>query len=292
MSSKTPTIAILLAAYNGIDFIETQVNSIFKQKDVNFELFISVDYSSDETYGWVIDLSLKNKNVHILPYGEIYGRASRNFFKLIKDVDFSSFNYIALADQDDIWMTDKIINAIDAIKTNKAVGYSCSLISFWSDGRKKKVNRANTQKKFDYYFEPPGAGCTFVIKKEIAMILKEFVINNWTKINEINSHDWLIYAFVRSKDQKWHIDNREFLLYRQHQKNQEGVRYGLKAYLFRIRQVQNGWYMDEIKKIYNLVYNKDGFSLNRWFLLRNFYQLRRSKVDVFFLLFMLLVGLF
>ena len=55
MSSKTPTIAILLAAYNGIDFIETQVNSIFKQKDVNFELFISVDYSSDETYGWVID---------------------------------------------------------------------------------------------------------------------------------------------------------------------------------------------------------------------------------------------
>ena len=251
MSLKTPTIAILLAAYNGIDFIEIQVDSILKQKDVNLELFISVDYSSDETYNWVIDLSHKNKNVHILPYGEVYGIASGNFFRLIKDVDFSFFDYIALADQDDIWDLDKIISAIDTLKVNKAVGYSCNIISFWSDGRQKKINRPSTQKKFDYYFEPPGAGCTFVIKKEIAMILKDFLINNWTKINDINSHDWLIYAFVRSIDQKWYIDNREFMFYRQHQNNQEGVRNGLKAYLFRIRQVQNGWYMDEIKKIYN-----------------------------------------
>ena len=292
MSLKTPTIAILLAAYNGIEFIEEQVDTILKQKYVIVDLFISVDLSSDGTYEWALDLSLKNKNVHVLPYGDVFGIASKNFYRLIKDVDFGYFDYIALADQDDIWMTDKIINAIDMLKLSKAVGYSGNTISFWDNGRRKKINRPTIQKKFDYYFEPPGPGCTFVIKKEIAIILKDFVINNWIKVNDVHSHDWFIYAFIRSKGQVWNIDNREFMLYRQHEKNQEGARHGLKAYLSRVRMIKNGWYVNEIKKIYGLVFNKDSFSLSRWFLIRNFYQLRRSNADTFFLLFMLLIGIF
>ena len=292
MISKRPSVGILLAAYNGIEFIEELVDTILKQKYVVIDLFISVDPSSDGTYELALDLALKNKNIHVLPYKGSFGVASKNFYRLIKDVDFGYFDYIALADQDDIWMKDKIINAIDALKVNKAVGYSGNIISFWDDGRRKLINRPTIQKKFDYYFESPGPGCTFVIKNEIAIILKDFIVNNWTKINDVHSHDWLIYAFIRSKGQVWYIDNRKFLLYRQHQNNQEGVRYGLKGYLFRMRMVKNGWYFNEVKKIYGLVFNKDCFSLNRWFLLRNFYQLRRSKVDVFFLLFMLLIGAF
>ncbi len=292
MSSKGPTVAILLAAYNGIDFIEVQVDTILKQKNVILELFISVDYSDDETHDFLVNLALNNKNIHILPYGEVFGRASRNFFRLFKDVNFSRFDYIALADQDDIWADDKIINAIDCLKAQKAVGYSCGHISFWNNGRKKIINRPNTQKKFDYYFEPPGAGCTFVIKKEIAITFKEFLINNWTRVNELDSHDWFIYAFIRSKDQRWYIDNRKFMLYRQHEKNQEGVRYGLKAYFLRFIKIQNGWYLNEIKKIYALVDNNKGFSLNRWFLVRNFYQTRRGILHPSLLLLMILVGVF
>ena len=79
---------------------------------------------------------------------------------------------------------------------------------------------------------------------------------------------------------------------KQHQKNQFGVRNGLKAYLYRMRNVKNGWYRDEIKKIYGLVFIEGCFNLNRWFLIRNFYQLRRGNMDVFFLLLMLLIGVF
>jgi len=201
MITKKPSVAVLLAAYNGMEFIAEQVDTILNQKAVDINLFISVDFSNDETYEWALQLSVKNKNVQILPYGEVFGIASKNFYRLIKDVDFSFFDYIALSDQDDIWMTDKIINAIDALKVNKAVGYSCGIISFWDNGRKRKIYRSSIQKKFDYYFEPPGPGCTFVIKIEITMLLKDFVINNWTKINNVHSHDWIIYAFIRSKGQ-------------------------------------------------------------------------------------------
>ena len=42
-TNNKPRVAILLAAFNGIDWIEEQINSILNQEDVNIEIFISVD---------------------------------------------------------------------------------------------------------------------------------------------------------------------------------------------------------------------------------------------------------
>ena len=63
------SVAVLLAAFNGIKWIEEQVESIFNQKDVNIDIYISIDLSNDGTYEWCQELALKNSNVNILPYG-------------------------------------------------------------------------------------------------------------------------------------------------------------------------------------------------------------------------------
>ncbi len=42
-------IAVLLAAYNGMEWIEEQIASILSQKGVSIKIFISVDLSSDRT---------------------------------------------------------------------------------------------------------------------------------------------------------------------------------------------------------------------------------------------------
>ncbi len=59
---------------------------------------------------------------------------------------------------------------------------------------------------------------------------KEFLIVNWNQVNEFESHDWLIYAFFRTKKLKWFIDDRPSMQYRQHENNQVGVNHGVKAY--------------------------------------------------------------
>ena len=93
-------IAVLLAAYNGERWIQEQINSILTQKKVDVTVYVSLDLSNDKTLD-IIE-TYKKKSVILLPYGDKFGAAAPNFYRLIQDVDFQNYDYIALSDQDDI----------------------------------------------------------------------------------------------------------------------------------------------------------------------------------------------
>ena len=291
--SNSPSVAVLLAAYNGMEWIEEQVSSILSQKSISIEIFISVDLSNDKTHEWCQGLAGKNAHVKVLPYGEKFGGAAKNFFRLIRDVDFSCFDYVALSDQDDIWDSSKLHHAIRTIEQDSLDGYSSDVIAFWSNGREKLVKKSFPQKKFDYFFEAAGPGCTYVLKQQPTQKFKKFLIKNWENINCIESHDWLIYAFFRSRGMSWCIDSEPLMLYRQHESNQVGSNFGFLAYLKRIKMVKSGWYRSEVRKISEIIsINDDAFNLDIWFLIKNFYQLRRQNRDAFILLLMILFRIF
>jgi rhamnosyltransferase len=139
LSDNIPSIAVLLAAYNGKEFISEQVDSIFNQSAVSVHLFISVDLSTDGTYEWCNQLETNYHNVTVLGYGERFGGAAKNFYRLIKEVDFSSFDYVALSDQDDIWLPSKLTHAIKLITIKKLHAFSSDVVAFWEDGRESLV---------------------------------------------------------------------------------------------------------------------------------------------------------
>ena len=286
-------IAVLLAAYNGQDWIQEQVESILHQKNVVVTIFISIDLSNDDTYKICSKLEKESESIIILPYGNIFGGAAKNFYRLIKDVGFSDFDYVSLSDQDDVWHYNKLFLATISLEAENARGYSSNVTAFWEDGREELVNKSYAQKRFDYYFESSGPGCTFVLENKSAILLKKFIIDNWMNINCIDSHDWLIYAFFRSRSISWHIDSRPLMRYRQHDSNQVGLNSGFFAYIKRLKMIKNGWYRSEVRKISEMVNtNDDAFNLGKWFLIKNFIQLRRHNRDAFILLFMVLFGIF
>ncbi len=287
------SIAVLLAAYNGMAWIEEQIDSIFQQKEVDIDIYISVDISSDGTYEWCQNLATKNIYVNVLPYGDHFGGAAKNFLRLIRDVDFSTYDYVSLADQDDIWLPNKLIHAVNILQKNNIDAYSSDVIAFWSDGREKLVKKSYPQKRLDYYFESAGPGCTYVLNRDSMLLLKIFINNNWKSVNCIELHDWLIYAFFRSRDMSWYIDSEPLMLYRQHALNQVGVNFGFLAYLKRIKMIRSGWYRSEVRKISEVItISNDTFNLGTWFLIKFFYQLRRQNKDAFVLLLMILFGMF
>ena len=290
---SNPSVAVLLAAYNGMDWIEEQILSILSQKNTSIKIFISVDLSNDKTHQWCQSLAANNARIQVLPYGEEFGGAARNFFRLIRDVVSSDFDYIALSDQDDIWESGKLQHAIRVIEKNNLDGYSSDVIAFWSNGRERLVKKSSPQKKFDYFFEAAGPGCTYVLKQHSLQKFKKFLINNWREINLIESHDWLIYAFFRSRNMPWYIDNKPLMLYRQHELNQVGSNFGFLAYLKRIKMIKNGWYRSEVGKIAKVISINDGrLSLDKWTLIKKFYLLRRQRRDAFILLLMITFGIF
>jgi len=291
---STPSIAILLSAYNGVEWIEEQIDTILKQQNVKIQLFISVDLSTDNTYDLCKEFEQKKTNITILEYGDRFGGAAKNFFRLIRDVDLLGFDYVALADQDDIWNDGKLDHAIKMIKQDDLDGYSSDVIAFWSNEREKLVKKSFPQKKFDYFFEAAGPGCTYVLKQRSAQKFKKFLIKNWGDVNLVELHDWMIYAYFRSQGMKWKIDDKPLMFYRQHGHNQVGLNSGLKAYLIRFNKIKKKWYRDEVQKIICLLNERSAqdISLKRFFLIKNFWHLRRRPRDVVILLFMIIFKIF
>jgi len=284
-------VAVLLAAYNGKRWLTEQLASILNQTGVSVDVFFSVDLSDDGTYEWCRYQQKIYSNVTVLGYGERFGGAARNFFRLIHDVEFSSYDYVALADQDDIWMKKKLSYAIEVIKKNDSDAFSSDVIAFWQDNREKLVKKSYPQKRFDFFFEAAGPGCTYMFTVKSFQQFKLFLTLNWVDVNEVALHDWMIYSYYRSNNLKWMIDNKALMRYRQHADNQVGFNSGFKAASKRWALVKDEWYFKEVNKIANLSNADVKLELNRWFLIKNFFQLRRRPRDALALLIMIIIGL-
>lgn len=238
-------IAILLAAYNGSIWIQEQINSILNQQDINITIFISIDESTDDTLEICTLLSKQYNNIIILPNIGRIGSAAKNFFRLIRDVDINNFDYVAFADQDDIWNKDKLLKAVSQLQNSNLDVYSSNVTAFWPDDKQCLINKAQPQVKYDYMFESAGPGCTFVLTKKFAIDLQIFLTNKQNYMDNIALHDWFIYALARSKNYKWHIDTNPSMLYRQHNNNVIGANVGIKSAAVRWRRIRQGWLIDQ-----------------------------------------------
>ncbi|MFC0875926.1 glycosyltransferase family 2 protein [Saccharicrinis sp. FJH2] len=103
-------ISVCLASYNGEKYIREQLISILTQLTPNDEIIISDDHSTDDTLEIV--LSLNDPRIKIFINESRLGYVSNFENALIK----SKGDIIFLADQDDIWMDDKVVKIIDKLE--------------------------------------------------------------------------------------------------------------------------------------------------------------------------------
>jgi rhamnosyltransferase len=244
MLNKKPIVAVLLATCNGEKNIAEQLLSITNQKNVDVNLFVSDDGSSDRTIEVIETTLVKNMSVSILPTKKM-GSAAANFFRLVCDSNLEGVDFIAFSDQDDIWFEYKLYNAVLKINSNKVDAYSSNVMAFWSDGSKKLIKKSQPQRVYDYMFESAGPGCTYLLTKNLVIDLKKFLLSNQKKLKDVDLHDWLIYAFARSRGYEWIIDESHNMLYRQHQENVVGANAGLKAKVSRWRKMREGWHRNQ-----------------------------------------------
>ncbi|WP_047549174.1 glycosyltransferase [Methylotenera sp. G11] len=289
-----PSIAVILAAYNGSIWIQEQIASIFAQKDVDVTLFVSVDVSADGTEALVERMAAVDGRIVVLPHGQRFGGAAPNFYRLVRDVDFAAFDYVALADQDDIWLMDKLSRACSVLAAAGADAYSSNATAFWPDGRQMLIRKSQPQVKWDFLFEAAGPGCTYVLSRKLALEIQHHLMSKWDEAQTIGLHDWLFYAYARANGYRWVIDDFSGIRYRQHAHNQVGVNAGLKAFLHRFTKIANGWGFTQAAKIAHMAGVADDPFVSRWangsrtgllYLGLHFYQCRRRFRDqVFFLL--------
>jgi len=235
-----PSVRVLLATFDGERWLGEQLASLAAQERVAVSVVASDDSSTDATPALLAAAARPGAFVVLPGSGVRFGNAQRNFMRLIRDAALDDVDYFALADQDDIWLPDKLARAVDMLRATRADAYGCNATAFWPDGRRKRLVKSQPQRAFDHLFESAGPGCSFVFTRAAFVELQDFVRANFEALQAIKVHDWLLYAFVRERGRRWVIDAASTLLYRQHERNEAGANTGWRAARVRLRNLVDG----------------------------------------------------
>lgn len=285
-------IAVLLATYNGENYVERQIRSILSQSNVDVHVFVSDDRSTDRTPEKIRDICYKSPKVSCISYDEKFGGAAKNFFSLVSRVDVADFDFVALADQDDIWHRDKLETAVDEMEARGACGYSSDVIAYWpASGKQKLLKKSYDQTPLDHWFESPGPGCSHVFKSLPFQAFQAVVRDQYDRVMEVDYHDWLIYAYYRHHSLPWYISELPKMLYVQHENNQIGANFGISQHLKRLNHIRSKWYRQQLELIHAIIANEDWSVIEDQVNIGNAFALRRKKSHSLFLFSLFKLGM-
>jgi glycosyltransferase involved in cell wall biosynthesis len=212
--------AVLIASYNGADFIVEQLESIRTQNLPGLKAYISDDGSVDRTYQLIEENTAlwRNDSLHLFS-GPQTGFCN-NFMSLINTPDIEA-DFFAFADQDDIWEVDKLSTALSKLKKVAAdiPALYCSR-SRLIDIAGKKIGFSPLFKKKPSFqnamVQCIAGGNTMVMNKAARNLLMQ------TKGALIASHDWWSYLLIAGAGGVVFYSSYPSTLYRQHHSNVYG----------------------------------------------------------------------
>ncbi|MDG3088660.1 glycosyltransferase family 2 protein [Vibrio hannami] len=222
-----PSIDIVLATYNGAEFIEQQVQSI--QNNRNYAQLISSlivvdDGSSDNTPEIIARLMSYDERIKWFVNPNPNSGPKNNF---AYGLTFTTSEFVMLSDQDDVWHRDKIYKSYLAITsvhqdipalvfTDKRVvdKHLNTIEPSYLKMRNFPTNwHENTSQLIQ---ENVASGCT--------MLFNRALLNKATPINEkCFMHDWWLVLVAKITGNVVFV-NESLIDYRQHGKNEIGVR--------------------------------------------------------------------
>lgn len=217
-----PKIAVLLVGRNSAVWIGEQFDTIWNQKEVAVTIFLSINRLINHTEKTCIEYLKKYNNIIVSNANKCGG--AKSFFKLVRDVDSSAFDYVSLSDQDDIWHGGELARAVALlIERHQLGGCYSNAIAFWPQGEQSVIAKSQPQRQWDCMFEAASPGCTYVFSAALTAALKQSITKNYLQINELGLRDWYSYAFARASGYRWLVGTQPSWQHRQHSSNQVGA---------------------------------------------------------------------
>ena len=209
-------ISIALTTYNGEKYLPQLLDSIYAQSYKNIEVIACDDGSTDNTpqilkeYHQKFGLKyyVNEKNIGFV----------KNFEKALT---LCTGDFIALADQDDIWLENKLERLINEIGENLLIHSDAYIIdsneTILSDSYTKYAKKLiKMSDPIEFFFHNSVTGCTSLISKELLNYSLPFP-------NNCLSHDWWL-AIVAIKLNGVKYLNIPLIKYRQHLSNTFGAK--------------------------------------------------------------------
>jgi len=203
-----PLISIALCTFNGERFLKEQLDSLVNQTYLNIEIIVVDDLSSDGTLKILQNYAAQYKSINIYK-NEVNLGYIKNFEKAI---GLCSGDFIALADQDDIWELEKIDLLFSNIGNNTLIYHDSEFVDDKGNTLHKKLsdrlNMYEGNSPYPFFFYNCISGHSMMFKKSlIAAILP---------LNDKYYHDWQIAITATLNGGIKYLD-QPLVKYRQHE---------------------------------------------------------------------------
>ncbi|MCY7421578.1 MAG: glycosyltransferase [Chitinophagaceae bacterium] len=182
--SKPLLVSVVMCTYNGSRFINEQVQSILDQEYQNFELIIVDDCSTDNTPELLLIWQNKDQRITVHQNENNLGY-NKNFEKAIQ---LGRGDLIALADQDDIWLPQRISKTVAQFKLPGVVLAHSKSVRL--EGTQLKYHLA----KLHYHFSGSDTRKLFFFNQVMGhdMTFSKELVKHIVPIPKGMSYDWWI----------------------------------------------------------------------------------------------------
>lgn len=221
MTADSPknNITVLMSTYNGEKYLQEQIDSILRQQGVNVHLLVRDDGSTDNT----LAILSKYQEEGLLTFytGDNLG-PQRSFLHLLQHAPLC--DYYAFADQDDVWLEDKLSAGITQLENDHdkpALYFSQTQLT---DEKLTPIPSVIIHPKVTFgemlVYKFIG-GCTMILNHALREVIGTFVPAN------MPMHDLWVYSIALAADAHVVFDPTPHILYRQHGNNTIGQGQGL-----------------------------------------------------------------
>lgn len=242
---EKPNVAVLMSTYNGEKYIKEQLDSIFAQVNVNVLLFVRDDGSNDNTVSIIEEYS--NRYPIEILYDNVNVGPGESFMRLIyKYANLSKVDYYAFADQDDIWLTDKLYRAIIKIQEiveDKPILYASNQYLYINEiNHGLRYQEPQDMSLISHMTRNTVSGCTYVMNKQLINLVANAKRPD-ARIISCRLHDaWVMLVAIVCG--KVIYDHDSYMLYRIHDQNVVGIK--------KIRNI------DKLRHMLKMVYKRNG----------------------------------
>ena len=222
-------LAVLMATYNGQNYLQAQIDSILNQEtSIPFDLIVRDDGSKDDTVQ--ILESYREKGLLTYYTGANMG-AAKSFIQILRD--HPGYDYYAYADQDDVWEPGKLEKGLQAVIGQTEPAIYCTNAAL-VDSQLQSLGR-NTHRERPTYnlvsvlcLASCAQGCTSVFNQALAQAIQQ------REMPEVFiMHDSLVTCLCALMGGKIIYDHEPSMQYRMHGANVFGM-VTAKQSLFRV----------------------------------------------------------
>ena len=273
-------LTILMATYNGEQYLIEQLNSFNRQNFKDWDLWVSDDGSTDTTKTVLKNYADTHKENKVVLIDGLHRGFARNFLNVTCLCQNES-EYFAFSDQDDIWNNNKLEKAVNWLeKIPKEIpALFCSRTEIVDSNAKSMVpNKYSKLMVIEPSFENALVQCiaggnTMVFNRKAKQLIEDF-----GGIVSIPSHDWWLYLLVTGTGGSVYYDTEPLVKYRQHQKNAVGTNQSIAAIYDRLIEFLDGKFKkNNDKNMTYLCQEERRLTKENLIKLKNFLKAKQSR---------------